>query len=154
MGICTVTASQAGDSTYGPAPDLSHDFKVTYAFTGFLHPVENPPNFNRVTAGQVVPIRFKLGGDLGPHVIAEGFVQRVSCDTSAPLGEPEPAVTAGSSSHRSRASTRRYTYIWKTDKRWAGSCREFTLKLDDGTEHRASFSFRGPHRSDKQLGSH
>ena len=31
--------------------------------------------------------------------------------------------------------------LWKTDKKWAGSCREFVLKLDDGSVHTARFEF-------------
>ena len=34
-----------------------------------------------------------------------------------------------------------YVYVWKTVKTWAGKCGTFTLKLDDGTEHSALFSF-------------
>jgi hypothetical protein len=40
-----------------------------------------------------------------------------------------------------RASGGRYTYYWKTDLDWAGSCRTFVLKLTDGTTHVALFSF-------------
>ncbi|MGW0073339.1 PxKF domain-containing protein, partial [Streptosporangium sandarakinum] len=29
----------------------------------------------------------------------------------------------------------RYNYVWKTDKRWSGTCRTFELKLDDGSSH-------------------
>ena len=31
--------------------------------------------------------------------------------------------------------------LWKTDQRWAGGCREFVLKLDDGSVHTALFEF-------------
>jgi hypothetical protein len=139
-----VTASQAGDSSYGPAPEVSQEFDVFYAFNGFLHLVANPPAVNPANAGAAVPIRFELGGDPGPGVIAAGFplVRRVICDTLAPVGQVEPAVTPGASSLRYERATGRYTYLWKTDKSWAGSCRQFTLGLIDGTLHRAIFRFR------------
>jgi hypothetical protein len=31
--------------------------------------------------------------------------------------------------------------VWKTTKSWSGTCRELTLRLDDGTAHRAVFAF-------------
>ena len=31
--------------------------------------------------------------------------------------------------------------LWKTERKWAGSCREFALKLDDGSVHTAEFEF-------------
>jgi hypothetical protein len=30
-------------------------------------------------------------------------------------------------------------YVWKTENGWAGSCRYLSLRLVDGTEHRAAF---------------
>jgi hypothetical protein len=72
----------------------------------------------------------------------------VSCATSAPLGEYEAALESGWTSHRRRGGTDPYKYVWKTKPRWAGTCREFTLGLIDGTEHSALFDFRrshGPH---------
>ena len=35
----------------------------------------------------------------------------------------------------------KYVMLWKTDKKWAGSCRDFVLKLDDGSVHTARFEF-------------
>jgi hypothetical protein len=34
-----------------------------------------------------------------------------------------------------------YNYVWKTNKAWAGTCRTFTLTLNDGTAHTAAFQF-------------
>ena len=42
---------------------------------------------------------------------------------------------------RYRPSRDRYVYWWKTKHRWAGTCRQFLLKLDDGSLHRAEFRF-------------
>ena len=35
----------------------------------------------------------------------------------------------------------KYVMLWKTDKKWAGNCRDFVLKLDDGSLHTARFEF-------------
>ena len=38
------------------------------------------------------------------------------------------------------ANNDRYNYRWQTQGDWAvGICREFTMKLNDGTVHRALF---------------
>jgi hypothetical protein len=34
-----------------------------------------------------------------------------------------------------------YTYVWKTEKSWAGKCGTLTVRLADGTTHTALFSF-------------
>ena len=35
-----------------------------------------------------------------------------------------------------------YSYIWKTNKAWAGTCRQLLVTLDDGTVHKAYFKFK------------
>jgi len=66
----------------------------------------------------------------------------VSCSCGAPTDEIEQTVTAGSSSLQYDAASGQYTYVWKTDKAWAGSCRQLTVRLVDGTDHVALFQFR------------
>lgn len=53
----------------------------------------------------------------------------------------EETVTAGSSSLAYGVAAGQHVYVWKTDKTWAGSCRQLVVKLADGTEHRANFKF-------------
>jgi hypothetical protein len=54
----------------------------------------------------------------------------------------EETVTAGGSSLSYDAASDLYKYVWKTDKSWAGSCRQVVLGLVDGTFRRAAFLFR------------
>lgn len=119
-------------------------FGTTYPFTGFFEPVDNPPTLNLLQAGKAVPVKFALGGDRGLGVFASGYPasQRISCDSSAPVDLVELTSTASASGLGYDAATGRYTYVWKTDKVWAGSCRELVLRLVDGTEHRARFQLR------------
>jgi hypothetical protein len=35
------------------------------------------------------------------------------------------------------AAADQYTFVWKTDKAWAGTCRWLTLRLADGSVHPA-----------------
>ena len=145
VGLCTLTASQAGDEAYQPAPEVSRDFRVLFEFAGFRPPVADPPVLNRANAGRVVPITFELWGKPGPGVLEAGgpVVRRVRCGTLAPETGYEPAASPGASALRYQAATGRYAFPWRTQKRWAGSCRELALPLIDGSVHRAYFSFPG-----------
>jgi Glycine rich protein len=117
---------------------------VAYSFTGFFSPVDNPPTVNAVQAGGSVPVKFSLAADQGLGILAAGspVSQRIACDSSAPLDAIEETATAGSSGLQYNAFTDQYTYVWKTQKGWANSCRQLNVKLDDGSDHLASFRFR------------
>ena len=69
-------------------------------------------------------------------------MQTVACSSGAPTDEVEQTVTAGASGLSYDAASGQYSYTWKTDKSWAGSCRQLVLKLVDGTEHIANFKFK------------
>jgi len=51
-------------------------------------------------------------------------------------------VTTGASNISYDVATGQYIYVGKTTKAWKGTCRQFTMKLDDGTVHRANFKFK------------
>ena len=119
-------------------------FDVKYPFTGFLQPVDNLPTVNAIKAGSAVPVRFGLGGDLGLDIFALGYpkAQLMQCLTGEPIASIEETVTAGSSSVSYDVATDAYTYVWKTDKSWANSCRELQVKLTDGEVYTARFTMR------------
>ncbi|HTO46108.1 MAG TPA: PxKF domain-containing protein [Burkholderiales bacterium] len=146
-GVCTITASQPGDGRFGPADEVSQSFDVRFDFSGFLPPVTDPPAVNRVKAGRTVPIRFRLGGDAGRDVLAAGSrrVRPVDCNASAPVNDVAGGFWAGSNGLMHFPGTRTYTYLWKTEKSWAGTCQELSLELVDGSVHRAVFRFERPH---------
>ena len=114
-----------------------------YDFTGFFQPVDNLPVFNTVKAGQAVPVKFSLNGDQGLNIFAAGYPKSevLACNSTDPVDGVEETVTAGGSSLSYDPVTDTYTYIWKTDKAWANSCRQLVVKLNDGTVHRANFNF-------------
>ncbi|MGH7293189.1 MAG: PxKF domain-containing protein, partial [Myxococcota bacterium] len=149
VGPCTVTASQSGDATYSAAPNVSRRFVTLYRFIGFAAPVRNPPAINELRAGNTVQIRFKLAGNPGLAAIASGspVVQRMACDTWAPIGVTEPAPPTGSSGLRYAAKTGLYTHAWKTEASWAGICQEWRIELIDGSTHGARFRFKNPPRA-------
>ena len=115
----------------------------TFAFTGFFQPVDNPPTSNRAKAGGGVPVKFGLGGDQGLNVFAAGYPksEKIDCSSSGSLDDIEQTVTAGGSSLSYNATADQYTYTWKTDKTWAGTCRKLTVRLSDGSDHAAYFTF-------------
>ena len=117
--------------------------RQSFSFTGFLPPIANPPTVNVVKAGSSVPIKFSLAGDQGLAIFAAGSPssQQVVCD-GAPTGLVEETTTAGNSTLTYDAATDTYTYVWKTEKAWAGTCRELTVKLTDDTEHKALFALK------------
>ncbi|MGZ4522022.1 MAG: PxKF domain-containing protein [Mycobacteriaceae bacterium] len=67
-------------------------------------------------------------------------MRRTNCD-GQPTDEVEQTVTAGSSGLNFDSGSGHYTYVWKTDKAWAGTCQRFTLALRDGSTHSADFKF-------------
>jgi hypothetical protein len=152
----TVAVGAAIDSTPGTKTftvtatnniGLTATASVTYTvwqWTGFLNPVNNPPVLNVSNAGSAVPVKFQLGGNRGLTFLAAGYPssQKVACDSDAPLDPVEVTVTAGQSSLQYDSGANMYTYVWKTDKAWAGTCRDFTLKLPSGSFRTARFKFK------------
>ncbi|HEV7367278.1 MAG TPA: PxKF domain-containing protein [Gemmatimonadales bacterium] len=114
---------------------------VAYDFSGFFLPVKNPPVVNLARAGQTIALKFSLGGYQGTGILAAGSPSSSStpCLAGTSVTRVDDEDEDGNSGLR--ASGGRYTYYWKTDLDWAGSCRTFVLKLTDGTTHVALFSF-------------
>ena len=114
-----------------------------YDFTGFFPPVDNLGVVNEVRAGGAVPVKFSLGADQGLDIFAAGSPtsREVECDDGAETNNVEETVSAGGSSLQYDPTTEQYTYVWKTDRAWAGQCRQLVVTLDDGTTHRADFHF-------------
>jgi len=117
-----------------------------FPFTGFFQPVDNPGAnddvVNRAKAGQAIPVRFALGGNRGLAIFKPGYPKFTSepCDASDPQDDIE-ATTTSPAGLTYDAVTQQYTYVWKTDKSWAGRCGRFELGLTDGSDQHALFSF-------------
>jgi hypothetical protein len=142
VGEFTATCSGAQDFA-GNAGTASVTYLVSYPFGGFLSPVDGLPTLNLVSAGRGVPVKFSLGGGHGLDLFAAGYPksQGIPCDSTAPVDGVEETVSAGDSSLSYDAASDQYTYVWKTDKAWAGTCRQLVIQLNDGTYHRANFRF-------------
>lgn len=128
----------------GNAASKSVSYTVGYDFDGFLWPLVNPPRVNRWKAGLPVPVRFSLGSYRGSVPVAAGYpkVAPVACGTDAkPAGTEKARGVWMKRWHGSKRREWTYMFIWKTDRKWAGDCRQLVLKLDDGTIHRVELQF-------------
>jgi probable HAF family extracellular repeat protein len=117
-------------------------FEVKLPFNGFFQPVDNAA-INAAKAGSAIPVKFSIGGDQGLDIFTTGYpISRlVQCTTGEPIDTIEETVNAGASSLTYDATSGRYTYVWKTDKSWANSCRVLHVKLSDGEVYTARFTF-------------
>lgn len=141
LGATSVECTATDDS--GNTGSASFTINVHYPWTGFFRPVDNLPMVNGVKAGSAVPVKFSLGGNMGLAIFATGYPRWVSMQCASGVLEDtvEETVTAGGSSLSYDAGANQYVYVWKTDKTWAGSCRQLQLKLADGTTQVANFKF-------------
>jgi hypothetical protein len=122
---------------------------IQYSFAGFFEPVDSPgpgPRyiFNSVKAGSAIPVRFSLEGDQGLDIFSPGYPtsRPIKCATAARTDPIEQTVSAGNSSLNYDVASDTYTYVWKTENKWAGTCRVLTVQLNDGTQHLAYFRFK------------
>ena len=142
VGTRTVTCSatdNAGNTTVADA-----QYRVIFNFTGFFSPVDNPPVMNQMNAGRSVPIKFRLDGNQGLAIFAASYPlsQQIQCTSLAPIDVVEQTSTAGSSSLSYDPATNTYNYVWKTEKSWAGTCRQFTVQFIDGQSYTLLFKFK------------
>lgn len=144
------TGTLAGGG-FGAPSGVAGEFKLankdappkSYAFSGFRSPVKNPPQWNRENAGRNLPMKWSLGGDQGMKILVGGtpLSQRINCSTMASMGPEEPTSGPGRSGLKYSKGADEYHYNWKTDRTWRGTCRQFLLKLDDGSTRIALFNF-------------
>jgi len=144
--VMNADGSSPTNLSNNPAYDAYPDWQplVVYSFSGFFRPVDNTPTLNLAKAGSAIPVKFSLSGNQGLSIFATGYPKskEISCDTSALLDAIEATVTAGSSSLSYDPIADQYVYVWKTDKAWAGTCRQLMVRLDDLTDHVANFKFK------------
>lgn len=141
-GLATFTLT-ATDSA-GATATSSLNVSVVYNFSGFFQPVDNLPFLNVANAGSSIPVKFSLSGDQGLGILAAGYPASgpIPCDANEPGVDIEDTVTAGGTVLSYDAASDRYSYIWKTNRAWKGSCRTLVVRFIDGTDHFAKFRFK------------
>ena len=144
-GLVTASCRGATDLAGNISQDVSVSYTIeassSYDFSGFLSPVDHSPVLNIVKAGRTIPIKFSLGGDFGLGIFENNYPRSrpINCTSKIPLAAEEATNSNSGLSYSESSNT--YTYGWKTEKIWKDTCREFILRLDDGTEASAYFSF-------------
>ena len=126
----------------GNTSSASRTYNVYWpGWSGFAKPIDNVKT-NDANAGSSIPLKFSLGGDMGLAIFAVGNPQSrpVSCATSIPSG---PAVPTGNAVGSTLTFAKgQYTYDWKTETSWKGTCRQLVVTLKDNTVHTALFRFK------------
>jgi hypothetical protein len=135
----SVTATDVSGNTI----DKTVTYNVGWAWRGFLLPARNAPVLNERVAGWILLLRFSLGGNRGMNILQDGYPKsvQVSCATApAVAGTEDPTTYAPGLVFI--PIIEQYIYVWKSDPAWAGTCRKFILRLNDGSEHVAYYTFR------------
>lgn len=135
------------DNVGNESAAASCTYSVVHDWSGFFQPVDNKDangNYvlNKAKAGSTVPVKFSLRGDQGLGIFASGYPQTAPLTCSASGTDAiEEYSTATVSGLKYDPVADQYVYNWKTDGKWAGTCRQLIVKLNDGTYHRANFNF-------------
>jgi len=146
--IGTTQVNCSATDVAGNQASGSFQVNVVYDFGSgsggsFGEPVRDT-ELNQLAAGAGVPVKFGLGADYGLNIFAEGYPKstKISCDTRLPTDPVEVTATVTKSGLTYDAASGLYTYVWKTERAWKGTCRELNLKLADGTDHLVKFEFK------------
>lgn len=128
----------------GNTANTNANYQVAFNFVGFFQPLENLPTVNIINAGQAVSVKFSLGGYQGLNIVAADYPisTPIACEASEPGSTIDQTVSPGGNSLTYDSTTDQYSYVWKTDKKWKGTCRIFVIKFTDGSEHYAKFRYK------------
>jgi hypothetical protein len=155
IASCTVqdpldTSSPGTKTIHAHAEDRAgHSFDsdltyvvTTYSFTGFFSPIANLPTLNVVNAGSTVPVKFSLSGFRSFNIFAPGYPASKAVTCGGDVTPPFEPTSLGSEGFTYDALLDQYKYVWQTNRRWMGTCRQLVVRLADGTEKRANFRFQ------------
>ena len=138
---------QATDAA-GNTASLSRGYTVTapvltFTFERFIDPLRRSPTHNGVTAGSLVPIRWRLIDSTGAAVTNPAAFQSL---TVLPLTCQSAAITlndtaTGGAGLSVNPANGYFTYNWQTDAGWTG-CRRVQIRFSDNSMREVVFRFQ------------
>jgi hypothetical protein len=135
------TVSCTATDRAGNASTASAHYTVGYVFGGFKSPVDGSGP-NTVNSGRAVPLKFTVSDASGVPVtdLTSVSVTAVTapCDLGSTPDLPSEQPANGGLLNLGGGS---YSWVWKTPKSYAGSCKTLRLDLGDGLFHTADFRF-------------
>jgi hypothetical protein len=151
----TIPAGTASDNVGHQSAAVSCSYQVTYAWNGFLQPINDTAHFIGSTtsifkAGSTVAVKFQLTDALG-QVVQEAApgpvwlapVKGGALPSTATVDESSYTTTGTASGYyKWDPTTAQYIYNWNTAKAAAGSYWRIGVQLDDGTTHYVSIGLR------------
>jgi hypothetical protein len=102
---------------------------------------ESSSKLNLVHAGDLIKVGFGLNGNQGLD-IGNFSSSEVTCPGSWFTHSVKAAGAGATPGLSFGVSSGHYSYGWQTSTGWAGTCRQFSLQLNDGSApHTAVFLF-------------
>jgi sugar lactone lactonase YvrE len=134
----TVTATDAAGNT----ASLTRPYSVAaLQFERWIEPLRRSPILNGVTAGSLVPIRWRMLDGTGQAVINPAAFQSITVlnmTCQGPLVALNGTATGGPGLSVNPANGY-FTYNWQTDASWAGTCRRVQIRLGDNSVREVVF---------------
>lgn len=135
--VITILSSHASTWNFG------HRAAFHTSSPFYKPPVDNT-GVNVAKAGSTLPLKFSLKGDQGLKIFTTGSPSSTAtgiCGSNTTKTKPLPGATGNYPTLTYDPVADLYTYSWRTNATWAGTCRQFRLSLIDGTTHDLSFAF-------------
>jgi hypothetical protein len=144
-----VGANFSGETSYAESGGQAQ--LTVYNFSSFSAPVDNPPTWNVVKAGQTIPLKWRITDASGRGVTSISSWKLESRPIACPSGSsvpqdliPATAESSAGSSGLQNLGGGYWQINWKTPKSYsdpAQRCRELILTLYDGSAEKAFFKF-------------
>lgn len=89
--------------------------------------------------GSALSVRWKIEGQSSRSIVRSLSSAEAACDAVEPVAGATPV---DGTPVRYEPGTRTFAFTWRTDRSWAGTCRQLQMELDDGTVRTMIVSFK------------